>query len=119
MNAFSLPAQPTSDDYIHLVYQTDTEPGGAIWGTLHPPVDNKTMYMKILKADITGTNENKPFITDYDVSQNFPNPFTTTSEVKVNLRETADLTLEIFNMTGQNVYTSKNPVHTRNEFFID
>ncbi len=43
-----------------LVYQTDNEPGVAIWGTLHPPVDNKTVYMKILKADITGIDENKP-----------------------------------------------------------
>lgn len=96
-----------TDDYIHLVYQTDAEPGGAIWGTLHPPVDNKTVYMKILKADITGIHEDNPFITDNDVSQNFPNPFTTTSEVKVFLKEKADLTLEIYNMTGQVVQSEQ------------
>jgi hypothetical protein len=98
-----------SDDYIHLVYQTDNEPGIAIWGTQHPPTDNNTVYMKILKADITGIKENKPFIYDYDVSQNFPNPFNTNTEVKVNLRKTADLKLEVSNMMGQNVFkTQKN-----------
>jgi hypothetical protein len=96
-----------SDDYIHLVFQTDIEPGVNIWGTGHAPVDNKTVYMKVLKSDITGINENKPFIYDYDVSQNFPNPFNTITEVKVNLRKTTDIKLEVFNMTGQNVFNAQ------------
>jgi hypothetical protein len=96
-----------SDDYIHLVYQTDLEPGVNIWGTTHPPVDNKTVYMKILKADITGIDENKPFIYDYDVSQNFPNPFKKTTEIKVNLRKTTDIELEVFNLTGQKVFETQ------------
>lgn len=96
-----------SDDYVHLVYQTDNEPGVAIWGTQHPPVDNNTVYMKILKADITGIKQNKPFIYDFDVSQNFPNPFNTTTEVNVNLRKSTDLSLEVFNMMGQNVFITQ------------
>lgn len=95
-----------SDDYIHLVYQTDTEPGVAIWGTQHTPVDNNTVYMKVLKNEITGIHENKPIIHDYDVSQNFPNPFSTVSMVKVNLREAADLQMTVVNMVGQIVFES-------------
>ena len=95
-----------SDDYIHLVYQTDNEPGVAIWGTLHSPTDNNTVYMKVLKDDITGIHENKPIIHDYDVSQNYPNPFSTASRVKVNLREASDLQMTVVNMVGQIVYQS-------------
>lgn len=90
-----------SDDYIHLVYQTDNEPGCAIWGTTHAPVDNNIVYMKVLKADITGVNENKLTIRNQDVSQNFPNPFSGTSTINVNLRESSELNLRVSNLMGQ------------------
>nr|MBC8485699.1 T9SS type A sorting domain-containing protein [Bacteroidota bacterium] len=93
-----------SDDNIHLVYQTDIEPGVSIWGTLHAPVDNKTIYMKVLKIDITGMKENREIIYDYNVSQNYPNPFNSTSVVNVNIRKTTELCLEIVNLMGQNVF---------------
>jgi hypothetical protein len=96
-----------SDDYIHLVYQTDLEPGVNIWGTQHPVVDNNIVYMKVLKADITGIKETKPFIYDYDVSQNFPNPFKSNTEILVNLRKVADIKLDVFSITGQQVFETQ------------
>ena len=92
-----------SDDNIHLVYQTDVEPGVSIWGTLHAAVDNKTMYMKVLKTDIIGIDERGQLIYEYDVSQNYPNPFNSTSVVNVNIKKTTELCLEIVNVMGQNV----------------
>lgn len=98
----------SSDEYIHLLYQTDNEPGVNIWGTLHPPTDNTINYMKVLKSDFgtTGIDNHEPIIQDYDVSQNYPNPFSSTSTVKVNLGEPTDLQMTVVNMVGQIVYMS-------------
>lgn len=38
------------------------------------------------------------------VAQNFPNPFTGVSEVKVNLTAAASLSLEVYNLVGQKVF---------------
>ncbi|MCD4773799.1 MAG: T9SS type A sorting domain-containing protein [Bacteroidales bacterium] len=46
--------------------------------------------------------------SNISVSQNFPNPFTNTSIVSVNLTKAADLSLEVFNLTGQKVYEVSN-----------
>jgi len=61
-----------------------------------------------MKADILEVwvgDEDNTTIFDYDVLQNYPNPFTGTSTVKVNVRHTSPLTLEVVNMMGQMVYS--------------
>lgn len=92
-----------SDEYIHLIYQTDNEPGCAIWGTTHAPVDNKIVYMKVLKDDITGINENSLELRNDDVSQNYPNPFNSISTINVNLRKSSVLSLSVSNLMGQRI----------------
>ncbi|MBC8486166.1 MAG: T9SS type A sorting domain-containing protein [Bacteroidetes bacterium] len=95
---------PVSDDYIYLIYQTDDEPGLAVRGDLDPYGDNNINLMKVIKNDIMpGINENEQTIYDYDVSQNYPNPFSETSVVNVNVRKSCGLSLEITNLTGQKV----------------
>jgi len=42
------------------------------------------------------------------VSQNVPNPFTGTTKVEVNLTKSSDLSLVVYNLTGQKVYEQKN-----------
>ncbi|MBC8489212.1 MAG: T9SS type A sorting domain-containing protein [Bacteroidetes bacterium] len=94
-----------SDDYFYLVYQTDDEPGLAVRGDEDPYGENFIRLMKVLKEDvIDAIKENNQVIFDYDVSQNYPNPFNGTSVVNVNLRHSADLSLEIVNIMGQKVY---------------
>jgi hypothetical protein len=95
---------PYTDDYIHLVYQSDNEPGVNIWGTGHPVTDNNINVMKVLKDDITGVNRPKGLLREIDVSVNFPNPFSATTSIHVNLRQPAELHLEVLNMIGQVVY---------------
>lgn len=51
---------------------------------------------------ITGLDEKKPGAMAM-VSQNFPNPFTTTTSIRVNLMKDADLVLEVYNLTGSRV----------------
>ncbi len=52
---------------------------------------------------IESLENNKTF-----VSQNFPNPFNNTSVVTVNLKKASELSLEVFNLTGQKVYEINN-----------
>ena len=42
---------------------------------------------------------------DYDVLQNYPNPASDLTIVKVNIRKNTDLTIEVVNMLGQKVMT--------------
>jgi hypothetical protein len=42
------------------------------------------------------------------VSQNIPNPFTGTTKIQVNLEKTSDLSLVVYNLTGQKVYELNN-----------
>ncbi len=95
---------PTSDENIYFEYQADTEPGLAVRGDLDPYGDNFIRVMKVLKADIVGINEENA-IRSYDVSQNMPNPFSGSSLVKVNLKQAANLSIEVTNTMGQVVYT--------------
>jgi hypothetical protein len=43
---------PTSDDFIHMIFQRDNEPGMAVKGDQHPYHENKIEYLKISKADL-------------------------------------------------------------------
>lgn len=103
-----------SDENIYLIYQADVEPGTAIWGSQHPYVDNRIVFMKIPKNDFIplGINEEKQTIFEYDVSQNYPNPFNKTSVIEVNLRNPADLSLEVINLMGQKVYKTT-PINSK------
>lgn len=100
-----------SDDNIYLIYQSDIEPGIAGWGAQHPYVDNKYMFMAVPKEDLieVGIEENSPLITAESVSQNVPNPFSSSSVVSVVLKESSSLGLEVTNLTGQKVFESHLP----------
>ncbi|MBN2172498.1 MAG: T9SS type A sorting domain-containing protein [Bacteroidales bacterium] len=109
-----------SDENIYLVYQVDGTPGVNIWGTLHPVTDNKIVFMKIFKGDVTGTYENGKLNSSFEVSQNYPNPCTTSTQVNVVMRKTATLNLEVSTLTGQVVYrTSRDAGPGLNRFSID
>jgi hypothetical protein len=97
---------PGSDEYFHLIYQTDIEPGLAERGDEDPYGLNITRYMKVLKSDLqVGIKKNHDIISDSKVSQNYPNPFMGSTTVYVLLDKPASLTLEVSNLTGQVVYS--------------
>jgi len=87
----------------------DNEPGNAVWGQQHPYIDNTITYMKVSKADLllTGIDENKAHLNNVDVSQNYPNPVSSTTEIKVNLNNSVNLNLEIVNLVGQKVFENR------------
>ena len=87
----------------YILYQADFEPGLAL-DDEHGYIENS---MIVANYDLNvGINENE--FNAASVSQNFPNPFTNTSIVSVNLTQATNLSLEVFNLTGQKVYEVSN-----------
>ncbi len=112
----------SSDDNIYMVYQADNEPGLATRFEEHLYQNNNINFLKFLKDDIIdGIGENNQALYDDDVSQNYPNPFSGNSIVMVNLRQATQLSLEIINLMGQNIYTIDVGMAQsgKNKLFID
>ncbi|MEZ5083467.1 MAG: T9SS type A sorting domain-containing protein [Bacteroidales bacterium] len=95
-----------TDDYFYLVYQSDNEPGLHIRGDEDPVGDNNTVFMKVEISDLlsTGIEEGNAPIVMEDVSQNYPNPFSGTTWVNVNIRQSTSVSLEVTDMLGKVVY---------------
>jgi hypothetical protein len=94
------------EDYYYLIYQTDNEPGLAVRGDLDPYGDNSIRFMKVSLTDVyVGNKENKKPVYDYDVLQNYPNPASDLTTIKVNIRKDTNLSIEVVNMMGQRVIT--------------
>jgi hypothetical protein len=105
-NEYAFPScAARSDDYIHLVAMIDMAPG--IYNCPEENYyENNFQYIKVSKVDIVGI---EPVIEKpgFEVSQNFPNPFSESTLVKVNLSVPANLTLDILNLLGQKVGPTK------------
>ncbi|MDB4303365.1 T9SS type A sorting domain-containing protein [Desulfosarcina sp.] len=93
-------ASSTSDDNIHITYQVDDEPG-----TLTDGIENTIRYMSLAKSDLLIGIEETEVLNENNVSQNYPNPFSGTSSVFINLDKAANLELIVTNIVGQRVYT--------------
>ena len=89
-----------TDDYIHLIYQADGIPGS----DTYTEYENYIRYMKLAKADLISGVRDQKVLDAASVSQNYPNPFNETTTVYVNLKEKAELSLEVSNLVGQVVY---------------
>ncbi|MEZ5197858.1 MAG: hypothetical protein R2764_16170 [Bacteroidales bacterium] len=97
---------PTSDENIYLVYQSDIEPGTIVWGAQHSYLDNKAVFMKVPKSDFwtTGVDSGNELVNDISVSQNYPNPCTGKTEIRVSLNNAYEINIEITTLTGKIVY---------------
>ncbi|RLD59233.1 MAG: hypothetical protein DRJ05_06710 [Bacteroidetes bacterium] len=92
----------STDENVHMVYQFDELIGTAM-DEDHEYVENSLTYAKASSVVFTGLGHEKSNST-FVVSQNFPNPFTKNSVVKVYLPEKSNLTLEVSNFIGQKVF---------------
>jgi len=96
-----------TDDYIHLIYHEDTEPGQAVQGDLDPYGNNTIPYVKILKPEILAVNDPNNEINTIDfISQNHPNPATNKTRINIHLMHASQLTVQVHNMLGQMVINS-------------
>jgi hypothetical protein len=95
-------------DKLYIVYQRCAEPGIAT----QPNTDNPHLiqenqitfaeFDKDLSAGIENL-ENK----NLSVSQNYPNPFSTSTTITVDLKTRTDLSLSVSNLLGQKIYESR------------
>jgi hypothetical protein len=94
---------PYSDNYLtyYLTYQRDIEPGLAELGDEDPYGENYITFMKTVIG--VGIPEKQESGEIFSVSQNQPNPFSSETKVKVELFESANVTLTIKTLTGQKV----------------
>ncbi|PKO97948.1 MAG: hypothetical protein CVU14_08685, partial [Bacteroidetes bacterium HGW-Bacteroidetes-9] len=92
-----------SDDQIHLIYQLDNEPGLSIRGDEDAPSENLYYQLSVDKSDIVGST-NKP-VPSFELSQNYPNPFSGISKVNLTLAKTSVVSLEVTDLLGRTVYT--------------
>jgi hypothetical protein len=95
------------DANLHMVFQTCIEPGNSLQpqtGNIHVVQTNNIMYEATPVGTIVGNHETKP-LNNFSVSQNFPNPFNSTSTISVCLKKAANLSLEITNLMGQVIYS--------------
>ena len=91
----------SSDDFIHLIYQADAEPESSTY----TDYENYIRYMKLDKNDLISGIADNVVLSETAVSQNYPNPFNGTTLVYVDLKEKAEISLEVTNMMGQSVLT--------------
>lgn len=95
-----------SDGDIHLIYMADGTPGLAL-DEDHDYQENRIIHAAISKDDplLVTRIDDKEIVSSETVSQNFPNPFNSTTTITVGLETSANLSLEVTNLMGQKVYT--------------
>ena len=90
-----------SGDYFHYIYNADSGPGTALDGD-HDYMENRTVYAMVpMEELLTGIGEEQPGLKESQVQQNYPNPFTGITHVRIDLRSSEELSLEVRNMLGQ------------------
>jgi len=112
------------DGYIHIVFQNDPEPGLVVRGPNPNPnttyTENDIRYLGFDVNLLLGVNE----ISEtnlFEVSQNYPNPFSSNSVIDVKLNKPSELSLEISNMLGQQIvnYNAGNCAAGKHQMVID
>jgi hypothetical protein len=100
-------AKNSPNNKFHLIYQADQWPGVYMnpGGQQHDPVVNQVYHMAIDKYDIVGiTNPSNTTISGVTVSQNAPNPTNSTTNIVVDVKTAAQVSLQVCNLTGQRVF---------------
>ncbi len=105
-----------TDDFVHFVFQADEHPGTNLQNNgssgLHPNVENIINYAAIPVQDILDGNLGQHTLSDrpmdkdakvFVVSQNYPNPFSGSTNVIIYMRAGDDLTYTITDASGKMV----------------
>ena len=108
----AITSSTSSDGRAHW-FVPDNLPTGSDYKVKITSVDNNNItdfsddYFHINGiTDVEMYSSNIPL--EYSLSQNFPNPFNPSTKIQFGLMETSTVSLRIYNITGQEVYTLLN-----------
>lgn len=110
-------ARNIGDNFIHLIYQQDFEPGLAIRGDMDPTGTNFISYVAVdvEEVGIIGTNTEVVDANAFSFEL-APNPATDAVRVSYELPEDAKVTMTVTNMVGQTIKVIENGNHSAGMF---
>lgn len=90
---------------LHIVYMKDPGDGPTSFNgssPTAPPSLNQQIYRKITEANVSVGN-NSELVKDFQLYQNFPNPFNPVTTIKFSIPVSSNVTLKVFDATGREV----------------
>ena len=96
----------STDWYANLVIQSDTVPGSIINHSVNGQSLAQLMFVrvKISKDSIVSVkNISNEIPGEYSLQQNYPNPFNPSTTIRFEIPSTSNVTLKVYNITGQEV----------------
>lgn len=101
---------------LHLMYQADSEPGLAVRGDLDAPGENVIYYATIEKQTVATSN--LPIMREIQVSA-YPNPFKGFTSLDVTIAKKANVSIEVYSVTGQKVMEQTYGQYPAGQFKLD
>ncbi|HLN52567.1 MAG TPA: T9SS type A sorting domain-containing protein [Lentimicrobium sp.] len=107
---------PWSDENLHLIYQSDQEPGLSTLGDMDAPAENSIIYLEVPKSVLVSTNDVPT--PGFRISQNYPNPFTDYTSFKLEVDKSSTVALRIYDLTGRLVMQIPERAYNAGEYII-
>jgi hypothetical protein len=108
------------DNQFHFQFQNDGQPGIFVYTTQQEaPSENYITYMSMETSYLTNIKDNKKTASDQlEVSQNYPNPFSTETMINISMANAGNVTFMVSDITGRTVHNEDFGMVTRDSFRI-
>ena len=98
-----------ADNILHVLWQSDAEPGLHVRIDLDDETVNSIMYRGVAVNDLTFTNFHlvgmEEAVAYVNKIEAYPNPTTGTSTIQLDLKQSTNLQVRVTNLLGQEVQT--------------